>query len=192
MPETMPESVEPYANISSKAYEHPADRAATAALKAIPMLDSVVRKLIEWRYERAVRQMYLSNSVRVGERQLPDLWGHQLAVCQILDMPRTYDLYVTDTVVANAMAIGSQNPIVVVGTPLLERLEAGEQRALLAHEIGHILSDHMLYTTALAILLRAGGGVPFPLAIPAMAVKAVLLEWARAAELSCDRAAALV
>ena len=34
MTETMPESVEPYTNISSKAYEHPADRAATAALKS--------------------------------------------------------------------------------------------------------------------------------------------------------------
>jgi Zn-dependent protease with chaperone function len=189
---SLPDSVEPYPRISAKAYEHPADRAATAALKAVPMLDTVVRKLIEWQYERALRQMYLSNSVRVGERQLPDLWNHHVAVCRILDMPRTYDLYVTDTIVANAMAIGSQNPIVVVGTPLLGRLGPGEQRAVLAHEVAHILSDHMLYTTALAILLRLGGNVPFPLGIPAMAVRAVLLEWARAAELSCDRAEALV
>jgi Zn-dependent protease with chaperone function len=192
MPETMPESVEPYTNISSKAYEHPADRAATAALKAIPMLDTVVRKLIEWRYERALRQRYLSNSVRVGERQLPELWSNHTAVCKILDMPDTYDLYVTDTVVANAVTIGSQKPIVVFGSPLLARLGPGEQRAVLAHEVAHILSDHVLYTTALNILLSAGGGVPFPLAIPAMAVRAVLLEWYRAAELSCDRAEALV
>src|SRR5947209_7909250 len=192
MAENLPADIQPYPGISSKAYEHPADRAATAALKAVPMLDTVVRKLIEWQYERAMRQMYLSNSVRVGEQQLPDLWAHQVAVCKILDMPRTYDLYVTDTIVANAMAIGSQNPIVVVGTPLLGRLGPGEQRALLAHEIAHILSDHVLYNTALAILLRAGGGVPLPLAIPAAAVRAVLLEWSRAAELSCDRAEALV
>jgi Zn-dependent protease with chaperone function len=192
MPATMPESVEPYNNISSKAYEHPADRAATAALKAIPMLDTVVRKLIEWRYERALRQRYLSNSVRVGERQLPELWSNHTAVCKILDMPDTYDLYVTDTVVANAVTIGSQKPIVVFGSPLLARLGPGEQRAVLAHEVAHILSDHVLYTTALNILLSAGGGVPFPLAIPAMAVRAVLLEWYRAAELSCDRAEALV
>ena len=38
------------AELSSKAYEHPADRAATAALKSIPMLDQVVRKLIEFGY----------------------------------------------------------------------------------------------------------------------------------------------
>src|SRR5579862_6696775 len=114
----LPDTIQPYPGISPKAYEHPADRAATAALKSIPMLDTVVRKLIEWQYERAMRQMLLSNSVRVGERQLPDLWAHHVAVCRILDMPRTYDLYVTDTVIANALAIGSQDPIVVVGTPL--------------------------------------------------------------------------
>ena len=192
MTAVLPAEIEPYPQISPKSYEHPADRAATAALKAVPMLDRVVRKLIEWQYERAVRQMYLSNSVRVGEQQLPDLWAHELAVCQILDMPRCYDLYVTDVGAANAMAIGSQNPIIVVGSELLERLGPGEQRALLAHEVSHILSDHMLYRTALAILVRAGGSVPLPLGIPSMAVRTVLLEWFRAAELSCDRAEALV
>ncbi len=192
MTEMLPEELKPYPNISPKAYEHPADRAATAALKSVPMLDTVVRKLIEWQYERALRQMYLSNSVRVDERQLPDLWSNHVAVCKILDMPRTYDLYVTDTVIANAMAIGSTNPMVVVGTPLLGRLGSGEQRAVLAHEVAHILSDHVLYNTALAILLRLGGSVPFPLAIPAAAARTVLLEWSRAAELSCDRAEALV
>jgi Zn-dependent protease with chaperone function len=188
----LPDTIDPYPGISPKAYEHPADRAATAALKTIPNLDLVVRKLIEWQYERAMRQMLLSNSVRVGERQLPELWSHHVAVCQILDMPRSYDLYVTDTVVANAMVLGAQNPIVLVGTPLLRRLGPGEQRALLAHEVSHILSDHVMYMTALQILLQMGGNIPFPLAIPAMAVRAVLLEWARAAELSCDRAETLV
>ena len=49
MADWLPDHVEPYRNISPKAYEHPADRAATAALKSVPMLDTVVRKLIEWR-----------------------------------------------------------------------------------------------------------------------------------------------
>jgi Zn-dependent protease with chaperone function len=192
MADTLPEVIEPYPNISPKAYEHPADRAATAALKSIPMLDTVVRKLVEWRYERAYRQFHLSNSVRIGERQLPDLWSNQVAVCQILDMPRSYDVYITASIGANAMAIGSQNPIVVFGAPLLERLGPGEQRSVLAHEVAHILSDHMVYMTALQILLNAGGNLPLPLGLPFAAVRAVLLEWYRAAELSCDRAEALV
>ncbi len=49
----------------------------------------------------------------------------------------------------------------------------------------------MLYMTALNILLSAGGNLPFFLGMPFRAVTAVLLEWFRAAELSCDRAAAL-
>jgi Zn-dependent protease with chaperone function len=194
MTDNLPEAIEPYPNISPKAYEHPADRAATAALKTIPMLDTVVRRLIEWRYERALRQVYLSNAVRVDDRQLPELWAHQEAVCKILDMPKTYDLYVTggSDVGANALALGSKDPIIIFGAPLLRRLGPGEQRSVLAHEVAHILSDHMLYRTALQILLQAGGRAPFPLVLPFAAVKAVLLEWYRASELSCDRAEALV
>jgi Zn-dependent protease with chaperone function len=191
MPETMPESVEPYANISSKAYEHPADRAATAALKTIPMLDPLVRKLIEWRYERALRQFFLGNSVKVSELQLPDLWTAHTGVSRVLDMPEVFDLYVSSPVLGGAQTIGSGRPMIVIDSQLLQRLGAGERRAVLAHELGHVLSDHVLYMTALNILLSAGGGLPFFLGIPFHAVKAVLLEWYRAAELSCDRASTL-
>jgi Zn-dependent protease with chaperone function len=191
MTETLPDSVEPYENISSKAYEHPADRAATAALKAIPMLDTVVRKLIEWRYERALRQFYLGNSVKVGEHQLPELWASHTGVCRILDMPEVYDLYVTSSVPGGAQAIGSGKPMIVIDSTLLQQLGHGEQRVVLAHELGHVLSDHVVYMTTLNILLSVSNGLPFFLGIPFRAVKAVLLEWYRAAELSCDRAATL-
>jgi Zn-dependent protease with chaperone function len=191
MAETLPDNVEPYPNISSKAYEHPADRAATAALSAVPMLDTVVRKLVEWGYERALRQSFLGNSVRVGETQLPDLWASHTGVCRILDMPEVYDLYVSWGVLGGAQAIGAGKPMVVIGSGMLEKLGPGEQRVVLAHEIGHILADHVLYMTALNILLRGAGGMPFPIGLPLRAVSAVLLEWYRAAELSCDRAAVL-
>jgi Zn-dependent protease with chaperone function len=192
MPDNLPEEVRPFTNISSKAYEHPADRAATAALKAIPMLDTIVRKLIEWRYERALRQFYLGNSIKVGEHQLQDFWLAHVSVCRILDMPLTYDLYISTSMGDNAGVNGSGNPMVIFGSALYERLDPGEQRVVLAHEVGHILSDHALYLTALDILLRAGGGLPFMLGLPWRAVRAVLLEWRRATELSSDRASALV
>ena len=191
MTETLPENIEPYPGISSKAYEHPADRAATAALKAVPMLDTVVRKLIEWRYERALRQFYLGNSVKVSENQLPELWTSHTGVCRILDMPDVYDLYVTWNVLGGAQAVGAGKPMVVMSSGLLERLGPGEQRVILAHEVGHILSDHMLYMTALNILVAVPLTMPFPIGLPLRAVRAVLLEWYRAAELSCDRAAVI-
>ena len=192
MTEHLPDSVTPYLNLSPKAYEHPADRAATAALQAVPMLDTVVRKLVEWGYERALRQSFLGNSVRVGERQLPDLWASHTAVCRILDLPDVHDLYVSWGVMGGAQTIGAGKPMVVFDSQLLEKLGAGEQRVVLAHEAGHILSDHVLYMTALNILMRAASaGIPFPMALPLRAARTVLLEWFRATELTCDRAATL-
>jgi Zn-dependent protease with chaperone function len=191
MSELLPEQIEPYTNISAKAYEHPADRAATAALKAIPMLDTVVRKLIEWRYERAMRQFYLGNSIRVSEQQLPDLWSAHRHATRILDLPQVHDLYVHRAVAGDGLVIGSKEPIIVLDAGLVEKLGSGEKLALIAHELGHVLSDHMVYQTALNILLSAGrSAIPF-LGLPLMAVRAVLLEWYRATELSCDRAATL-
>jgi Zn-dependent protease with chaperone function len=191
MSDHLPQIVEPFPDISAKAYEHPADRAATAALKSIPMLDAVIRRLIEWQYERALRQFYLGNSVRVGEHQLPELWSGLTGVSRVLDMPDTPDLYVSDGVIGAAQAIGSTKPMIVIDAQLVQRLGPGEQRAVLAHELGHILSDHMVYMTALNILLSVRNGLPFFVGIPFRAVRAVLLEWFRAAELSCDRAATL-
>ncbi len=191
MAESLPEAVEPYPEISSKAYEHPADRAATAALKAVPMLDTVVRRLVEFSYERALRQSYLGNSVKVSERQLPELWASYTGVHRILDMPGEYDVYVSSSVIWNAVTIGSQAPMIVLGSNLLEQLTAGEMRTVIAHEMGHILSDHVLYITALNILLSATAGSLPLIGLPIRAVRAVLLEWRRAAELSCDRAATL-
>ncbi|HZE04413.1 MAG TPA: M48 family metallopeptidase, partial [Solirubrobacteraceae bacterium] len=191
MTENLPEAVEPYPEISSKAYEHPADRAATAALKAVPMLDTVVRKLVEFGYERALRQFYLGNSVRITERQLPDVWASYQGVRRILDMPEDYDIYVTSAIPWNAYAIGSSKPMIVLGAHMLQQLGPGEQRSVIAHELGHILSDHVLYMTALNILLAGTGNLPLMLGMPVRAVRAVLLEWRRATELSCDRAATL-
>jgi Zn-dependent protease with chaperone function len=187
----LPENVEPYPRISPRAYEHPADRAATAALGAVPMLDTVVRKLIEWGYERALRQSFLGSSVRVGERQLPELWASHTSVCRILDLPEVYDLYVSWRIMGGAQTIGAGKPMIVIDSNLLEKLGPGEQRVIVAHEVGHILADHVLYMTALNILLRGTGGIPFPIGLPLRAASAVLLEWYRAAELSCDRAATL-
>jgi Zn-dependent protease with chaperone function len=182
------------AQISPKAYEHPADRAATAALKSIPGLDAVVRKLIEFRYERAFRQGLMAASVRIGPRQLPDVWKRYENVLSTLDMPGLYDLYLTQAPIANAAAVGSQHPMIVINSQSLTLFDDAELETVLAHEAGHILSEHVMYQTALMILLQLVpvGRVPALAGLPLIAIRSALLEWFRAAELSADRAATLV
>jgi Zn-dependent protease with chaperone function len=182
--------------ISPKAYEHPADRAATAALKSIPMLDVVVRKLIELGYERTLRQLLLANSVRISEDQLPEVWASHRAALARLDIENIPQLYMGQNPFVNASAIGSQDPMVLINSQTVSLLDELEMRTVLGHEAGHILSDHVMYSTALAILLTIGvaplSRLPFFAGIPLLAIRLALMEWYRAAELSCDRAATLV
>jgi len=176
--------------ISPKAYEHPADRAATAALKAIPYVDSTVRRVIEYGYERALRRGILGSAVRLGENQLADVYGAHARAYATLDMELVPELYITQYPMANASTIGSAQPIVLVNSELIQLLELEQLRVVFAHEAAHVLSDHVLYHTALVILMRLSilPGIPVPL----FPLRTALMEWFRASELTCDRAAALV
>jgi Zn-dependent protease with chaperone function len=180
--------------ISPRAYQHPADRAATAALQRVPYLDEVVRQLIALGYERALRAVSLGGAVRLGERQLPGVWVLHREVFHVLDLDDAVpDLYLTQFPLANAYTIGSKQPIVLLNSELLHLLDDSGRRAVLAHEAAHVHSDHVLYQTALLILVRLGTSrLPTLAGLPLLAIRLALLEWFRAAELSCDRAAALV
>jgi Zn-dependent protease with chaperone function len=179
--------------ISARAFEHPADRAATAALGRVPMLDTVVRKLIELGYEQALRQNLAAGALKLGSNQLPDAWADHIACYARLDLEPVPGLYLGQHPFANAAAIGTNKPVVLVNSRTVELLDRQELRAVLGHEAGHVLADHVTYQTALMILLQLGRT---PLgwfgALPLMGVRLALLEWFRAAELSADRAAAIV
>src|ERR671910_183294 len=191
---SVPEAAWKLEGISPRAYQHPADRAATAALKKVPYLDDVVRKLIALGYERALRSASLGASVRLGDEQLPAIWALHRQVFNALDIEDVPDLYLTQYPLANAYAIGVEKPIVVLNSELVQLLDDEGRRVVLAHEAAHVHSDHMLYGTALLILMRLGSSIRIPLlaGLPLLAIRLALLEWSRAAELSCDRAAALV
>lgn len=191
---TVPEAAWKLESISPRAYQHPADRAATAALAKVPYLDQVVRKLIALGYERALRAASLGSAVRLGQEQLPGIWVLHRQVFNTLDLERVPDLYLTLFPLANAFAIGTERPIVVLNSELVRILDDEGQRVVLAHEAAHIQSDHVLYRQALVILLMLGSSVRLPMlaGLPLLAIQYALLEWSRSAELSCDRAAALV
>jgi Peptidase family M48 len=184
-----------YRQISAKAYEHPADRAATSALHAVPLLDKVIKRLTDLGHERRLRQIVMGNAVRIGKEQMPDLWADYIRCSSILDLEVTPDLYVTNDPVVNAMTIGAKTPIVIVRSSLVGSYAKNETQTVLGHELGHVLSEHYYYTTALILLRQIiEGALPrsLLLGLPVRGMYLALLEWARAAELSADRAAALV
>jgi Zn-dependent protease with chaperone function len=137
-----------------------------------------------------LRRGVLGSAVRLGEHQLAEVYRAHARAYTTLDLDPVPDLYLTQFPVANALTVGAGRPLVVVNSELVQLLDAEQLRGVFAHEAGHVLSEHVLYRTALVILLRLSTlpGIPLPL----FPLQAALLEWFRAAELSCDRAAALV
>jgi hypothetical protein len=73
--------------ISSRAFEHPADRAALTAMRAIPGFDQVIKLASGFLRERQYRLAFLASAVRVDERQFADL--HRLfgEAVTVLDVP---------------------------------------------------------------------------------------------------------
>jgi Zn-dependent protease with chaperone function len=178
--------------ISSRAWEHPADRAALNALRAIPGFDEVVRKVASFFGERGVRQLFLGDAVRVTAGQRPKMNVMWTEVLETLDWAERPELYITQTPLVNAMAVGFEHPFVVVNSGMLETLTEEEVRSVLGHELGHIMSGHPTYTTIAIILMYFGvSNLPFLAAAAILPFQLALLEWYRKSEFSADRAGLL-
>ena len=62
--------------------------------------------------------------------------------------------FVQQNPIVNAFTGGVDKAVIVLHTGLLERLNDEEQLAVIAHEVGHIHAEHVLYLTAGATDLR--------------------------------------
>ncbi len=188
-----------FADLNKHDYIHPLDSKALAALKAIPGIDSALKKLLTVTGESAIRVMFMASAVKVTPKQCPDLHAKLQIACTTLgvDMP---DMFIQQNPLVNAFTGGVEKPVIVLHSALLERLNDDETLAVISHEVGHIHSEHVLYLTA-ARLMEALANLSAARLIPgseiikfiiSAGISSALLAWARRAELSCDRAALLV
>jgi Zn-dependent protease with chaperone function len=184
-----------FPNISPRAWEHPADRAALSALQKIPGLDVVLQQTIGATQERSLRLVALASAVRVSERQFAKVHTLYREACSVLDVQKPPELFIASNPFVNARAVGVKNPFIILNSSLLETLSDEELLFVIAHELGHCLSGHVLYSTVLVMLTNVVS--PLLMSIPlgnaaVMAIRIALQEWQRKSELSCDRAALLV
>lgn len=183
----------PLPDISSRTWEHPADRGALVALRRLRGFDTLIRKLSGLFNERALRLMFLGSAIRVDERQFTRLHRMLAEVGSVLDAQEVPELYVAANPYPNAMTIGMDQAFVVISSGLVDLLDDEELRFVLGHEMGHVLSGHAVYQTMLQRLIRLSGVLTvIPLGgLGVRAIMAALMEWSRKAELSADRAGLL-
>jgi Zn-dependent protease with chaperone function len=179
--------------ISSRAWEHPADRGALVALRKLKGFDTVLKAISGLFNERAVRLVFLGSAVRVDERQFATLHRLLGEVARTLDAEELPEMFVSANPVPNALTIGMNKPFVVLNSGLVDLLDEEEMRFVIAHELGHAISGHAVYQTLLQRLLTLSGvlsAVPLG-GLGFRAIVAALYEWSRKAELSADRAGLL-
>jgi Zn-dependent protease with chaperone function len=182
-----------FTGISSRAWEHPADRGALVAVRQLKGFDLVLRKFSGLINERALRLIFLGSAVRAGDRQFPKVhrvFAEAAATLDVRDLP---ELYIMSGPMPNAMCIGLDKPFIVVNSALVDLLDEEELRFVLGHELGHAQSGHALYQSVLIFLVRLSGVIAWmPLGVLGLrAIIAALMEWSRKAELSGDRAGLL-
>lgn len=180
-------------SISSRTWEHPADRGALVALRKLRGFDLILKQLSGFLNERAVRMLLLGSAVRADERQFARIHRLYREAGDVLDAGELPELFIRADPTINAMTIGLDKPVIVLNSGLIDVMDDDELRFVLGHELGHVLSGHAVYRTLLGVLLALSTtlfAIPFG-ALGVRAVLAALLEWQRKSELSADRAGLL-
>ncbi|CAN8067319.1 unnamed protein product [Agarophyton chilense] len=175
-------------------FRHPVDVRATRALQSLFGLEWILRSVLKTA-EQMLFFENISTGVRVSERQYPSMHAMLLEACQVLDVP-VPQLYVRQNPVPNAytLAVQGNKPFIVVHSALIELVTPQELQAVLAHELGHLKSEHGVWVTMANLLLLLSsttlgntlGSIVYEV------LNRQLLAWQRAAELTCDRAMLLV
>lgn len=185
----------PLPRLSPEAYRHPLDRQATRALRAVPGFERAASTFSRYSVERFLYVEACAEAVKVTPNQCGRIYELLREACAILDVSPQPALFLSQTPIANAFAIGHQMPSLVLQTGIVELLTEDELRAVLAHELGHVQCGHTVYRLMAlivgALLTRYGGLLPGMGEWLSVALEVALLDWSRSAEFSADRAALL-
>ena len=180
---------------SAELYVHDLDKQAADALNQFPKFVKLLESYSANYDEKAAKIDLLSTAIRLGEKQMPEVYGLLPPICEQLGIDAP-ELYYVKGKHPNAATFGSTNPCIYVTSGLVNTLPLNLLPSVLAHECGHIACKHSLYHSIAAQL--AGGIDRSPLVrIPAIGkyltptLVRALLFWDRCSELSADRAAAL-
>ena len=175
--------------LDSNLYIHDSDKAALAALKAIPGFDAVVKAFMKIWSEKQYKLFNMSSNLRMGEKQLAKYYNMLPPICEKLGI-EIPELYMELDVYPNAYTFGDTNPFIVLTSGLFETLPEELIPSVIAHECGHIACHHTLYTTMGSLLKNAAVAfLPGLSGIALYPIQIAFAYWMRCSELSADRAA---
>jgi Zn-dependent protease with chaperone function len=179
--------VKKFENIDPKSWEHPADTAALSAVRQMKGIDELFKVILSLTSERSINLLMLASSVKVTERQYAAIHSAVNDIVETFDWNYKPTVFISQSPVMNAGVLGVSEPFIILNNAVLRECSEAEIKAILAHEMGHIMSGHALYKTVIWILTNISASV---LPIPGIVIYGILLlmsEWNRKSELTADR-----
>ena len=144
-----------------------------------------------------IRQSTNLQHMLCGPNQFPEIneMGEECARRLGIGIPKMYVKY-DPYMNACAYAFDDSEPIILLHSSIIEAMTPGQLKTIIGHECGHIHNNHCIYQQAANTILQLGTGVaglavpglkPF-LALFTTGVQILFKDWARCAEITCDRA----
>ncbi len=155
----------------------------------MPGFDALLRATLGRLQDLVALRHHLSKAKPVAEVS-PDTAADWAEVIATLDPVDPVPLFVGEGAMVNGFTMGVRQPHVVLTRAAVDTLSRRQRKAILAHELGHVMSGHVMYKT----LVRAvettrwwvlPGGANLVLTAPLLLA---LYAWDRKSELSADRA----
>jgi Zn-dependent protease with chaperone function len=140
------------------------------------------------------------NGIRLGPKQLPDVWKQAVLAARILGLPKMPDVYVAGDQMWSTYTFGTDtSSFIVLGTAILTNFQGDELLFMLAREMGHCCAGHALWKTVVRFIagdvgihsgLLSGGllGVISPTKLLEGAAEMPLMAWSRQSDVTADRA----
>ena len=176
--------------LNSSEYEHPFDQKALNALAHTPGLETLGNFITKNTIEKIYTLQYTVSNLKVTKENYPKIYEYLEYACQVLDMQTIPDLYIQWGYGINAFTVGSENPIIVLNSGLIDLCDDDEIMFIIGHECGHIKSNHMLYHMMAQVINVVIDSIPGGNLIAAP-LQYALYYWNRMSEFTADRAGLL-
>lgn len=177
--------------LEASAYEHPFDRKALAALKAIPALDSILNTVLNWSEIKWEVTRLQGSAFRVTQDSCPGLYKLVREAARRIDVRDFPKIYTEWGYFINAYTAGyDKDTLLVIYSGAADILSDDELTYVIGHELGHIKSDHCLYHYVASKIGQAAASVPGGSVLIAPIIYS-LMYWYRMSEFTADRAGLL-
>lgn len=171
-------------HIDPAVYQHPADKAASDAIKASEAFQKVLRFISKNGIEKWMQGMYRASLLQITPTISPEIYGMMREAQEMFDAPCIPDVFITRTYPMQAVLTGAHQPVLTISSELLRQLDEDMLWGMMASEVGGIKSGFGEIKLIEWLCQTVGNLLPPGVA---QTLQVLLKNWHRYAQYTFDR-----